>query len=113
MRLHRARAALAMVGLALMLGSNAVGDVRAQSAVEVDVVAFAYQPTDLSVPVGTTVVWKNFDPVAHTVTDIDYAYDSGLFEEAGTFSKTFDTPGVYTYFCLPHPTMIARVEVTG
>ena len=113
MRFHRGRAAIATVGLALMLGVGAGTDVRAQSTVEVDVVAFAYQPTDLSVPVGTTVVWKNLDPVAHTVTDLEYAYDSGLFEEAGTFSKTFDTPGVYTYFCLPHPTMIARVEVTG
>ena len=113
MRLQRARAAIATASLALLLGVGGGADARAQSTVAVDVVAFAYQPTDLSVPVGTTVVWKNFDPVAHTVTDIDYAYDSGLFEEAGSFAKTFDTPGVYTYFCLPHPTMIARVEVTG
>lgn len=113
MRFQRARAAILTAGLALMVGVGIGSDARAQSTVEVDVVAFAYQPTDLSVPVGTTVVWKNLDPVAHTVTDIEYAYDSGLFEEAGIFAKTFDTPGVYTYFCLPHPTMIARVEVTG
>jgi plastocyanin len=113
MRLQRVRAAMVTAGLALMLGVGSGTGVRAQSTVEVDVVAFAYQPTELSVPVGTTVVWKNLDPVAHTVTDLEYAYDSGLFEEAGTFSKTFDAPGVYTYFCLPHPTMIARVEVTG
>ena len=113
MRRRWARAAVVAVGLAFMLSGGAGSDVRAQSTVEVDVVGFAYQPIDLSVPVGTTVVWKNLDPVAHTVTDIDYAYDSGLFEEAGTFAKTFDTPGVYTYFCLPHPTMIASVNVTG
>ena len=112
MRFQRARAAVAPAALALILGGGASSGARAQTTVEVDVVAFAYQPTDLTVPVGTTVVWKNLDPVAHTVTDVDYAYDSGLFEEAGTFEKTFDAPGVYTYFCLPHPTMIARVEVT-
>ncbi len=113
MVLRRARAAVLTASLALLLGVGVGSDARAQSTVEVDVQGFAYQPTELSVPTGTTVVWKNLDPVAHTVTDLEYAYDSGLFEEAGTFAKTFDTPGIYTYFCLPHPTMIARVEVTG
>lgn len=87
-------------------------EVTSELAQSVPVQAFAYQPATISVPVGTTVVWTNLDPVDHTVTDIDYLWDSGLFGEAGTFAKTFDTPGTYTYYCIPHPTMIGVVEVT-
>jgi plastocyanin len=47
------------------------------------------------------------------VTDVNQVWDSGLFEESGTFSKTFDTPGTYTYYCVPHPIMIGTVEVTS
>lgn len=74
--------------------------------------AFMFQPTALTVPVGTTVTWTNYDPVAHTVTDVDQLWDSGLFETPGTFAKTFTEPGTYTYYCIPHPTMIGTIEVT-
>lgn len=103
-------AGLAAAALVHLGGSASV---RADSTVEVPVQAFAYQPTTISVPVGTTVVWTNHDPVDHTVTDVDGAYDSGLFGESGTFSMTFTTPGTYTYYCIPHPMMIGTIEVTG
>jgi len=88
-------------------------DVQPVHVVEVPIQAFVFQPTTISVPVGTVVLWTNLDPVDHTVTDIDWQWDSGLFGEGGTYSKAFDTPGTYVYYCIPHPTMIATVEVTG
>jgi plastocyanin len=113
MRLSRLRVGLGGIGASVLLAASVGSAVRAQTTVEVPIQAFVYQPAVLSVPVGTTVVWTNLDPVPHTVTDYDGAYDSGDFAERETFSMTFNTPGVYEYYCVPHPIMIGRVEVTN
>ena len=113
MRLSQTRSAIVAVGLAIVLSALGDGGARAQDSTQVDVQLFVYQPEAITVPVGTTVVWTNRDPVAHTVTDVNQMYDSGPFEESGTYSKTFDAPGVYEYYCVPHPTMLGRVEVSG
>jgi len=82
----------------------------------------AYEPLDVTVPAGTTVRWTNEDTVAHTVTSgvsdgssgsDDGRFDSGFLDQGGTFTFTFDEPGVYPYFCIPHPWMRGSVTVTG
>jgi plastocyanin len=112
-RLGWARALVAGVGALLLVQAGDGASVQAQTGTEIPIQAFAYQPTTLTVPAGTTVVWTNHDPVAHTVTDVNQTWDSGLFEENGTYEMTFDTPGTYQYYCVPHPMMIGTVEVTG
>jgi plastocyanin len=86
-----------------------------------------YEPESLTVAPGTTVVWRNTSSITHTVS----AYDDGLPEGAAyfatgsvsserearddwigertgvlyrgdTYEHTFEIPGVYTYFCVPH-----------
>ena len=96
----------------MLLSVNGGSRVEAQAGVEVPIEAFVFQPAAITVPVGTTVTWTNLDPVAHTVTDVDFMWDSGLFETQGTFAKTFTEPGTYTYYCIPHPMMIGTIEVT-
>ena len=96
----------------LLLQGSGWSRVEAQASTDVAVQAFAYQPTTLTVAAGTTVTWTNLDPVQHTVTDINQTWDSGLFDPQATYSMTFTTPGTYTYFCTPHPTMIGTIEVT-
>jgi plastocyanin len=108
-----ARMMIAGAGAVLLLQVGVWTDARAQSSTEVPIQAFVFQPTTVTVPVGTTITWTNHDPVAHTVTDVNQAWDSGLFEENGTYSMTFDTPGTYTYYCIPHPIMTGTIEVTG
>ena len=69
----------------------------------------------LEVEAGTTVVFRNLDGYAHTVTSFDdapMAFDSGEFGEGETFEVTFDEPGEYRYFCAIHPTMRASVVVS-
>ncbi len=77
-----------------------------------------YLPEELVVEAGTTVVFDNLDPVAHSVTasegdELDF--DSGLFgssTDAGTtFERTYDDPGSYDYFCTVHPTMRGTIVV--
>jgi plastocyanin len=103
---------LAGIGASLLLFGCLWSTTQAQDVAGVPIQAFAYQPVTITVPVGSTVVWTNLDPVDHTVTDVDSWWDSGLFGESGTFAKTFDAPGTYVYYCIPHPMMIGTVEVT-
>lgn len=70
-----------------------------------------YSVNVLTVAAGTTVTWKNDDAMLHTVTDVDGAFDSGFFGEGESWSMTFDEPGEYEYFCLPHPWMRAKIVV--
>ena len=103
---------VAGIGAVLLLQASGWSKVEAQANTEVDVQAFAYQPITLTVSAGTTVTWMNLDPVQHTVTDVNQAWDSGLFDPQATYSMTFTTPGTYQYFCLPHPVMVGTIEVT-
>jgi plastocyanin len=112
MRLAWRTMVVAGIGAVLLLQASEWSRVEAQESTDVAVQAFAFSPTTLTVPAGTTVTWTNLDPVQHTVTDIEQTWDSGLFDPQASYAKTFDTPGMYTYFCLPHPTMIGTVEVT-
>ena len=54
------------------------------------------------IPAGGTVLWVNTSRLAHTVTADDQSWDSGYVDVGETFSMTFDTPGTYSYYCVPH-----------
>jgi nitrite reductase (NO-forming) len=81
----------------------------------------AYDPLTLAVDAGTTVRWTNDDTIAHTVTSgasdgtvgtADGLFDSGFINPGESFVYTFDDPGEFDYFCLPHPWMVGSVVVT-
>jgi len=93
----------------------------------------AYEPAEVTVDVGDTVVWKNTSGRAHTVTAYDTGvpeggtyFASGGFDDeqaardawtrgAGgivtgdTYEHTFETAGEYEYVCIPHE----RQEMIG
>ncbi|MFH1103427.1 MAG: plastocyanin/azurin family copper-binding protein [Actinomycetota bacterium] len=82
----------------------------------------AFDPKDLTVAVGTTVRWTNGDTQVHTVTSgtsdgnvgtRDGKFGSDFLNPGATFTMTFTEPGVYPYFCTPHPWMQGTVTVTG
>jgi plastocyanin len=116
---HRVSLALGF-GLALLMALLAAQAARAQTpdppadGGPYVVVArqYTFSPPFPTVPVGTTVTWVNRDREAHTITG-----DAGLFNvEIGpreAFSYTFDQPGVYFYYCLPHDWMIGEVTVVA
>jgi plastocyanin len=64
----------------------------------------SYFPQNLTISPGTTIIWKNQDPYDHTVTSGNPGNPSGLFNSGditphGEFSYTFDSIGVYNYYC--------------
>ncbi len=87
------------------------------SAVEVRSDIFNFVLEDLTVPVGTTVIWENLDSAPHTTTSGNSpgpsgVWDSPLLRQDGVFRFTFDQSGSFPYFCTVHPSMIATVTVT-
>jgi len=98
---------------------------------EVITIGLQFMPETITVPVGTTVTWRNGETIGHTVTsgawgDVNESTglrgsqtEDGLFDhalapmgqEGDTFSFTFDEAGEYPYFCQPHLTMNAMVIV--
>ncbi|HEU4558431.1 MAG TPA: cupredoxin family copper-binding protein [Longimicrobium sp.] len=71
----------------------------------------AYVPGRIEIEAGTTVEWTNNDPLAHTVTADNGAFDSGLIASGRTWRYTFTTPGTYPFHCNPHPFMKGTVVV--
>ncbi len=70
-----------------------------------------YLQGHLQVDVGTTVVWTNTDPLAHTVTAVNKSFNSGLVQPGKTYRHTFNQAGTYSYFCMPHPFMKGVIVV--
>lgn len=69
----------------------------------------SFEPDEVTVPVGSTVMWTNQDTVAHTSTSEDDVWGSGEMAQGDSFSHTFEEPGTYTYICEIHP---AQMEAT-
>jgi len=61
-----------------------------------------FRPLELTVTVGTKVVWTNVGQNLHTVTANDRTFDSGTLEGGQTFAVTFDEVGHFPYYCQIH-----------
>lgn len=73
-----------------------------------------FTPGQMTIPVGTTVVWMNQESnIPHTVTSDAGLWDSGTLQPGQSFSHTFTTPGTFTYHCNIHPFMHGSIVVTG
>lgn len=83
-------------------------DMTGESTVTVEVGAgsdsLGFAPAAIRVSTGTTVVWEwTGSGGRHNVVETDGAFESEYHEEAGaTFEHTFDSTGVYQYYCTPH-----------
>jgi plastocyanin len=61
-----------------------------------------FSPAELSVALGTTVVWTNEGAQPHTVASDEGIFESGVLEFGGTYEFTFHEPGEYPYHCQFH-----------
>jgi plastocyanin len=89
-----------------------------------------FNPPTTTVKVGTTVTWRNDEPITHTVTsgrfqgidkstglrssqDPDGTFNARLPGKGKTFSFTYTKPGNYTYYCDIHQGMNATITVVA
>jgi amicyanin len=96
-------------------GLSQASTFTAPAGVAVAIKNYAFAPASVSVAVGTTVTWTNDDTAPHTVTVSSgpVTFSSPTLQKGDTYSFTFTTPGTYSYYCAVHPSMVAKVIVTG
>ena len=70
-----------------------------------------FQPDDLTVASGDTIVWVNKDLVAHTATSESGGFDSKIIQPEKAWKLTVKKKGEFAYACLLHPTMKAMLRV--
>ena len=63
-----------------------------------------FNPKELKVEVGTTVIWKNVSG-SHNVIANDSGYESPIMQPGEEFKRTFDKEGTYKYYCAIHGEM--------
>lgn len=77
-----------------------------------------YLPSSVSIKVGDTVKWSNDDTAAHTVTSGSATngpsgvFDSSLLIAGGTFEHKFTSSGTIDYYCMVHPWMTGKIQVS-
>lgn len=76
----------------------------------VTIEGLTFQPAVLAVKQGDTVIWKNADLYAHTVTAAG-AFDSKEIAPSGTWKFTAKKKGNFPYICTLHPTMKGTLVV--
>jgi plastocyanin len=83
--------------------------------VQVAIQNYAFSPAALTVAVGTKVTWTNDDTAPHTVTVSSgpVKFSSPSLQKGDTYTFTFTAAGTYSYYCAVHPSMVAKVVVTG
>lgn len=120
----RRRAFLATVTSAAVLGAGCSRS-GADGTHDIGMSALQFLPAEFRTTIGETIVWRNTSSRGHTVTaygdgipDSATYFASGGFDSepnardgwlsggAGnvhaTFEHTFEVPGTYEYFCIPH-----------
>ena len=72
-----------------------------------------FNPAQITVALGTTVVWIDHGQSAHDVTALDGSFMSSTMGPGNTFVYTFRKAGRYPYICTPHAGdgMVGEVDV--
>lgn len=115
---RRITVATLVVGLAIMAPPDATAEVaRATATREVTQKNLQFNPFELKVATGDTVVWSNreTDDTIHSVVQQGGSeINSPDIPPAGTFEWTFQEPGSsYQIVCRFHPDMFMTVEIAA
>ncbi len=79
----------------------------------VTIANMSFNPSTITVKLGTTVTWKNTDGFAHTVTSDDGTnFNSGNLGAGASFSYATKNVGTFDYHCNIHSGMSGTLVVT-
>jgi plastocyanin len=85
--------------------------VSTEKQVSVDVIDNDFTPRTLTVNKGATVTWKFTGDIPHNVTDDRGAFASDTLGHGEEFTRTFDAPGIFYYYCTIHHGMLGTLTV--
>lgn len=83
----------------------------AKTGAKITIMNFAFAPALVTTAAGDTVTWSNDDGAPHAVAFKDGSAGARSLSPGETFSRAFETPGSYEYFCAFHPYMTGHVVV--
>jgi len=84
------------------------------SKVAVGMKDLKFEPRDVTVKAGSTVIWTNNEDVPHNVVAEEGAdFESDTFGKDGTFEFKAEKPGTVKYVCTIHPGMEGTLTVEG
>ncbi len=75
----------------------------------VQIKGFAFQPPQITVLPGDTVVWVNQDFVPHFISVAEGKWQSVVLEENQSWELVVKETGSFSYLCVFHPKMIGIV----
>ena len=104
------RRLLLATGAAALVGAHALRAQAAPATHTVTIDAFEFKPATLTVKQGDVVMWRNADPVPHTVT-APGTFDSGSLAAGASWRYTAAKKGRFDYVCTLHPTMKGTLVV--
>lgn len=78
--------------------------------IDVDIRNFEYLPAELTILLGETVRWTNYDTAIHNV--VGSGLESQDLKKGESFSYTFEKTGSFDYICTYHPQMKGRINVS-
>jgi plastocyanin len=70
-----------------------------------------FDPAELDIAVGDTVVWTNNDDRDHTVVAKNKTFQSDNLSKGDTYQYTFKKAGKFDYSCSYHPRMKGTITV--
>jgi plastocyanin len=102
-----------LAAVSTMRFAPALADTAAQPehTHQVVIEAVRFEPLDLTVKVGDTVVWINHDPFPHTVTAVGKQFDSHEIASGRSWKYTARKAGVFAYTCTLHANMLGTLRV--
>jgi plastocyanin len=101
----------AAVAVALLTSSGAPRAAAPIVKHTVTIEGTGFQPADLAIELGESVVWINRDPFPHTVTATGGTFDSKEIQPGSSWTYKARRRGELTYVCSLHPTMKGTLRV--
>jgi plastocyanin len=80
---------------------------------DVAIKGMKFDPAEIQINVGDSVVWTNKDDRDHTVVGKGSSFKSENLGKGDTFEQKFTKAGKYSYACSYHPRMKGVVIVGG
>jgi plastocyanin len=101
-------------------GVDSIVEVRIPPGSSAPVDNPSFDPHNLTIQEGTTVIWTNDDETLHTVTsgspeggESATVFDSGYLTGGKKFEWKFDKEGNFAYYCTLHPFLRGIISVVG
>ena len=87
---------------------------RANAATEHTVLIknFSFEPAEIAISAGDSIVFTNEDGAPHTATDDNGAFDTGRLNRDQSATLTFPSAGNFAYHCAFHPRMTGTITIS-